>query len=128
MTWLLLALWLVLQPAAPPLAAAWVNDRAPTSALVITVGMPGCLRLIGNNLLDTELPDSCGKATYTIAPDSLNQDYDPHGRTIVLRDEQGIDRAMLPVPPHYRYAALLPLVPDRVPVQVYRVILPIIAK
>lgn len=101
---LFLALWFAVQPAAPPLATSWHQHT-----LTITVSGQGCLRLIGGGRRDAELPDSCGKGVYTISPAYRDQDYDPSGRTVVLRDYQGVDRAMLTLPadPGYHY---LPLV------------------
>lgn len=96
-------------PAEPLLAALFADWRNHVLTIYVGYPLPGCLRLIGAGLRDAELPDSCNKATYTIAPAYLSQDYQPQGRTAVLRTYDGQDRAFytLPADPGYHY---LPLV------------------
>lgn len=66
------------QPAAPSLAAEWVNDR------LIVTSAPGCLYLVGGGRPAVWV--GCDQATYTLAPFG-DQSYIPMGRTLVLRDE-----------------------------------------
>lgn len=94
MTWLLLALWLAVQPAQPPLSATWVNDRLIVSAA------PGCLYLVGNGRPNALI--GCDQATYTLAPYG-DQNYVPMGRELVLRDELAQTvTGRLVVPPRVR--------------------------
>ena len=84
---LFLALWLATQPATPPLAASWVNDR-----LVVT-SAPGCLSLEGNGLLSQHI--GCDQAVYVLAPYG-DYNFVPMGRTLVLRDGQHETRLSVP--------------------------------
>lgn len=74
-------------PASPypaPMAIAWVD-----ATLSITIADPAparCLWLVGGYRLDTPLPDSCGKTTYTLGPAYQSDDYRPIGRTLRLVD------------------------------------------
>jgi hypothetical protein len=80
-------------PQLAPLYAEWQGAQ-----LVIYVGFPGCLKLVGGSLLTTYL--DCNKSTYTIGPPYLDYAYKPDGRTIVLYDAGG-DLFRFPVPAHY---------------------------
>lgn len=88
------------------LVAEWDNH---TLTIYVGYPLPGCLRLIGAGRRDAELPDSCGVSTYTIGPNYQDANYNPDGRTVVLRTYDGQDRASytLPADPGLRY---LPLV------------------
>lgn len=84
MTWLLLALWLVVQPIPPPIMGFWQGDT-----LYLQITQPLCLSMYGNGVVSAvPLPDSCNVQSYQLNQDDPDLTLRPWGRTLVLLDPE----------------------------------------
>lgn len=83
-------------PFSLPMTRQWVG-----AVLHVTIASPSptrCLRLIGNNRLDADVPGSCEVATDDAPSQGVSDNYVPSNRWLMLLDH-GATISQLPIAP-----------------------------
>ncbi len=81
---LLVALWLALTPAQPPILGYWQDD-----VLYLQITQPGCLTMYGNGIVSAiDLPNGCDVTSYRLSQNDPDPLLRPWGRTLVLIDTE----------------------------------------